>query len=107
MGKESDDNGAAKCGNLATRPEHRRVRRWSAAVLAATGVVSLISATTLPLRHRIADLQKVFPLAVPEVATVLVAFSGLALILLSRGIRRGQAVFCPQRLACPCDRSFM
>jgi lysylphosphatidylglycerol synthetase-like protein (DUF2156 family) len=75
---------------LHTATEYRRVRRWSATVLAATGLVSLISATTLPLRDRITTLREVFPLAVPEVATVLVALSGLALILLSRGIRRGQ-----------------
>jgi lysylphosphatidylglycerol synthetase-like protein (DUF2156 family) len=69
--------------------ENRRVRRWSAAVLLATGVISLVSATTLPLHSRLHDLRQVFPLAVPEIAHVLVAFSGMALILLSRGVRRG------------------
>jgi lysylphosphatidylglycerol synthetase-like protein (DUF2156 family) len=69
---------------------YRRVRRWAAAVLTATGLLSLISATTLPLHNRIQFLREVFPLAVPQIATVLAALSGLALVLVSRGIRRGQ-----------------
>jgi lysylphosphatidylglycerol synthetase-like protein (DUF2156 family) len=56
----------------------------------ATGLISLVSATTLPLRSRMAVLRDLFPLAVPQIATALVALSGLALLLLSRGVRRGQ-----------------
>ena len=58
--------------------------------MVATGVISLVSATTLPLHERIRAIHDVFPLAVPQVATELVAVSGIACILLSRGIRRGQ-----------------
>ena len=58
--------------------------------MVATGVLSLVSATTLPLHERIKAIHDVFPLAVPQVATELVAVSGIAFILLSRGIRRGQ-----------------
>jgi len=86
-GANEGDTGAV---TSVSATEFRRVRRWSAAALTATGLVSLVSATTLPLRDRVSALRSVFPLAVPEVATVLVALSGLALILLSRGVRRGQ-----------------
>jgi lysylphosphatidylglycerol synthetase-like protein (DUF2156 family) len=68
----------------------RRVRRWAAFALVLTGVLSLVSATTPPLRSRIQSLDRFFPLEVPQIATALVAVSGLALLLLSRGIRRGQ-----------------
>jgi lysylphosphatidylglycerol synthetase-like protein (DUF2156 family) len=87
--KDTSALGAAPSG-LNTATGYRRVRRWAAAVLAVTGLISLISATTLPFGSRIRALRQVFPLAVPEVATVLVALSGLSLILLARGIRRGQ-----------------
>jgi lysylphosphatidylglycerol synthetase-like protein (DUF2156 family) len=58
--------------------------------LLLTGLISLVSATTPPLRDRVGTLRDVFPLAVPQIATALVALSGLALVLLSRGVRRGQ-----------------
>jgi lysylphosphatidylglycerol synthetase-like protein (DUF2156 family) len=90
MREPSTGASSAPCGSLSTAPEYRRIRRISAVVLAATGVVSLISATTLPFSERVMVLRNFFPLAIPEVATVLVAFSGLALLILSRGVRRGQ-----------------
>jgi lysyl-tRNA synthetase class 2 len=58
--------------------------------MVATGVISLVSATTLPLHDRIRAIHDIFPLAVPQVATELVAVSGIAFLLLSRGVRRGQ-----------------
>jgi lysyl-tRNA synthetase class 2 len=53
------------------------------------GAINLASAITTPLDrlHVLADLV---PLAVPPAATQVVALSGLALLGLSRGIRRGQ-----------------
>ncbi|GAC1532215.1 MAG: hypothetical protein NVS3B12_09570 [Acidimicrobiales bacterium] len=71
-------------------PGYRRIRRVAAGVLFASGVIDLVSSVTPPLRNRIESVRSVFPLAVPEVATALVALSGLALMLLSRGVRKGQ-----------------
>ena len=68
----------------------RRVRRVAAAACAATGIVDLLSAVTPPLRQRLDALRAVVPLVVPQAAAVLVALAGLALLLLARGIRRGQ-----------------
>ena len=68
---------------------HRRVRRISAGILLVAGLVDMISAVTPPLRDRIDFIRRVFPLAVPELATALVALAGLALLLLSRGVRKG------------------
>ena len=71
-------------------PAYRRIRRIAAAILLAAGAIDLVSAVTPPLRDRIDFVRSVFPLAVPEIATALVAMAGIALLLLSRGVRKGQ-----------------
>ncbi|MHB8463344.1 MAG: bifunctional lysylphosphatidylglycerol flippase/synthetase MprF [Acidimicrobiales bacterium] len=70
-------------------PAYRRVRRWSAGILLVAGVIDVVSAATPPLRDRVDFVRRVLPLVVPEVAITLVALSGLALMLLSRGVRKG------------------
>jgi len=68
----------------------RRVRRRASAALAVAGVLNLVSAVTPPLRYRLHWLRAAVPLAVPQVAAVAVALAGLGLLLLGRGVRRGQ-----------------
>ncbi|HMC51843.1 MAG TPA: phosphatidylglycerol lysyltransferase domain-containing protein, partial [Acidimicrobiales bacterium] len=68
----------------------RRVRRWGAAVVAAAGLLDFVSAVTPPWRERMEVLLRWFPLGVSQAASALVALAGLALVLLSRGVRRGQ-----------------
>src|SRR5579872_6919971 len=70
--------------------QFRTVRRIGAGVLLVAGLIDIVSAVTPPLRSRIEFVNDLFPLAVPQIATVLVAISGLALLLLSRGVRKGQ-----------------
>jgi lysylphosphatidylglycerol synthetase-like protein (DUF2156 family) len=69
---------------------YRRVRRIGAGILLLAGLVDLVSAVTPPMRSRLHVVDDILPLALPQVATVLVAMSGMALMLLSRGVRRGQ-----------------
>ncbi len=68
----------------------RRIRRWGAALLTLAALLDLVSALTPPLRGRLQEILRLVPLAVPQLATVLVAMSGVGLLLLARGIRRGQ-----------------
>jgi lysylphosphatidylglycerol synthetase-like protein (DUF2156 family)/UDP-2,3-diacylglucosamine pyrophosphatase LpxH len=68
----------------------RRVRRRASAALAVAGVLNLVSAVTPPLRYRLHWLRAAVPLAVPQAAAVAVALAGLGLLLLGRGVRRGQ-----------------
>ena len=68
----------------------RRVRRLAAAVVFAAGFLSLLSALSQPLRDRLDVLRELFPTAIPETASALVALGGIGLIVLARGIRRGQ-----------------
>jgi lysylphosphatidylglycerol synthetase-like protein (DUF2156 family)/UDP-2,3-diacylglucosamine pyrophosphatase LpxH len=68
----------------------RSIRRRASAALAVAGVLNLVSAVTPPLRDRLSWLLVAVPLAVPQVAAVGVALAGLGLLLLGRGVRRGQ-----------------
>lgn len=76
------------------RPEvwrrRQRIRRAAAAVLAGAGVLDIVSAVTPPLRSRLLYVEDVVPLAVSQAAAVLTVLSGIALVLLARGVRRGQ-----------------
>ncbi|MGH9095558.1 MAG: bifunctional lysylphosphatidylglycerol flippase/synthetase MprF, partial [Acidimicrobiales bacterium] len=68
----------------------RRVRRLAAAAVGLIGFVSLFSALSDPLRARLADVRDVVPILVPETADALTALAGVVLLMLARGIRRGQ-----------------
>ncbi len=68
----------------------RRVRRWTAAAIAAAGLIDLVSALTPPLRGRLHLILEVLPLGASQAAGALVALSGLGLLALARGVRRGQ-----------------
>jgi lysylphosphatidylglycerol synthetase-like protein (DUF2156 family) len=66
-----------------------RVRRIGGALLLAAAVVNLASALTPPFRHRLEALSD-YPLALHEAATAITAVTGVALLQLARGVRRGQ-----------------
>jgi lysylphosphatidylglycerol synthetase-like protein (DUF2156 family) len=67
-----------------------RTRRRAGAVLALAGILNVLSAVTPPLKGRLDLLRDLVPIAVPETASALVAAAGIALLLLSLGVRRGQ-----------------
>jgi lysylphosphatidylglycerol synthetase-like protein (DUF2156 family)/UDP-2,3-diacylglucosamine pyrophosphatase LpxH len=68
----------------------RRARRLAAAGLAAVGLLDLLSALTPPVRDRLRGLVEVLPLEIPQAAAVAAALSGIALLFLAGGVRRGQ-----------------
>jgi lysylphosphatidylglycerol synthetase-like protein (DUF2156 family)/UDP-2,3-diacylglucosamine pyrophosphatase LpxH len=70
--------------------ERRRHRRVAGAILAVTGLLDLASAITPPIGERLDLVRDLVPITVPETASAIVAAAGLALLLLSRGVRRGQ-----------------
>ena len=69
---------------------HRRSRRLAALVVAMAGFLSLVSDLSAPVAHRLNVLRQIFPMAVPQAAGALAALAGLGLLMLARGIRRGQ-----------------
>ena len=68
----------------------RRVRRLAALVVFGVGFLSLLSALSEPFRHRLDILRELIPNAIPQTASALAAVAGVGLIVLARGIRRGQ-----------------
>ena len=74
----------------ALRGRSRRIRRWAAGAIAFAGAVNLLSAVTPPLRARLHAVLQIVPLGVTQAAGALVALSGIGLLVLARGVRRGQ-----------------
>ena len=72
-------------------PMLRRRRRFAAAAIGVAAVFDLVSAVVPTSRARIEDVTQFVPFAVPQTARALVALVGLALLVLARGVRRGQA----------------
>jgi lysylphosphatidylglycerol synthetase-like protein (DUF2156 family) len=68
----------------------RRARRIAALLIAGAGLMNLVSAVLPPLRARVTALEEIVPLAVSQAAAAVVGLSGLLLLLVARGVRRGQ-----------------
>ena len=66
------------------------MRRLASLLVFVAGFVSLLSALSEPIQDRLNVLHSLFPMAVPETAAALAALAGIGLIVLGRGIRRGQ-----------------
>ncbi len=68
----------------------RTVRRTAAALLFIDGLMNVVVSVVPPLRHRLDSLAGLLPLGVAQTAAALTALSGVALLMLARGVRRGQ-----------------
>lgn len=68
----------------------RAVRRRASFAIAAAGVVNVVSATTPPIHDRLLALRSVMPMGVPRAANALVVLAGIGLLMIGRGLRRGQ-----------------
>ncbi len=68
----------------------RRARRVAAVAVSLAGAVDLLEAITPPLRSRLALVEQILPLGVARAAGALVALAGVGLLVLGRGVRRGQ-----------------
>jgi lysylphosphatidylglycerol synthetase-like protein (DUF2156 family) len=74
----------------ADRIRVRRIRRLSAVSLFVAGAVDVLSAVTAPLRQHLHLIATYLPVAVVQAAGALTAIAGLGMIMLSRGVLRGQ-----------------
>ncbi len=74
----------------ADRIRVRRIRRIAATSLFVAGLIDLLSAVTSPLRERLHLISQFLPIEVVRAAGALVAISGIAMIMLSRGVLKGQ-----------------
>jgi lysylphosphatidylglycerol synthetase-like protein (DUF2156 family) len=74
----------------ADRIRVRRIRRVAATSLFVAGLVDLLSAVTAPVRDHLRLISQFLPIEVARAAGALVAISGIAMIMLSRGVLKGQ-----------------
>ena len=75
---------------LAAQRRRRSVRRWASGLIVADGLTTVGIAVSPPLRSRLHDVLTVLPLSVAESAAALAAIAGVGMIMLARGLRRGQ-----------------
>jgi lysylphosphatidylglycerol synthetase-like protein (DUF2156 family) len=68
----------------------RRIRRIAATGLFVAGLIDLLSAVTSPLRQHLHLISQYLPIEVAQAAGALVAISGIGMIMLSRGVLKGQ-----------------
>ena len=74
----------------ADRVRVRRIRRIAAVSLFVAGVIDLVSSFAAPLRDHLHLIAQYLPIAVVQTAGALTAIAGIGMIMLSRGILRGQ-----------------
>ncbi len=68
----------------------RYVRRLVSALLFLTGVANIAVGVSPPLRHHFHFLISVLPIGVVRSANAVTVVAGVAMIMLARGVRRGQ-----------------
>jgi lysylphosphatidylglycerol synthetase-like protein (DUF2156 family) len=73
-----------------TQRRARRVRRLAAVTIFLTGLLDLLVAVVPPLRERLHLVLQYLPLGISQTAAAATVIIGLALVMLSRGILRGQ-----------------
>ena len=73
-----------------TQRRARRVRRLAAVTIFLTGLLDLLVAVVPPFRARLHLVLQYLPLGISQTAAAATVIIGLALVMLSRGILRGQ-----------------
>jgi lysylphosphatidylglycerol synthetase-like protein (DUF2156 family) len=74
----------------ANRVRMRRVRRLAAAAIFLAGLFDLLVAVSRPAADHLHLVREYVPLGVSQAAGALVALAGIGLMMLARGVRRGQ-----------------
>ena len=75
---------------LREQRRQRTVRRWTSGLLFLDGLVNVVVTAAPPLRGRLHNVLSILPLGVMQSAAALVAVAGIAMIMIARGLRRGQ-----------------
>ena len=75
---------------LLDQHRQRLVRRYVAGLVLLDGLVNIAVTTVRPLRSHLHLVLSILPLGVAQSAAALTAVAGIAMIMLARGLRRGQ-----------------
>ncbi len=68
----------------------RSVRRWASGLIFFDGLINVIVTASPPLRSRLHVVLSILPLGVAQSAAALTAVAGITMIMMARGVRRGQ-----------------
>ena len=75
---------------LSAQRRRRAVRRWASGLIFLDGLINVAVTASPPLRSRLHNVLSVLPLSVAQSAAALTALAGVTMIMMARGIRRGQ-----------------
>ena len=75
---------------LRDQRRQRTVRRWASGLLFLDGLINVVVTASPPLRSRLHTVLSILPLGVAQSAAALTAVAGIAMIMMARGVRRGQ-----------------
>ena len=80
-------------GLLSRLQEQRRqrtVRRWAAGLIFFVGLINVGVSVSIPLHSRLHHVLQLLPLGVAQSADAVTAVAGMGMIMMARGLRRGQ-----------------
>jgi lysyl-tRNA synthetase class 2 len=75
---------------LAAQRHQRAIRRWAGGLLFLDGLLNVAVSASPPLRGRLHLVLSVLPLGVAQSAAAITAVAGIGMIMMARGVRRGQ-----------------
>jgi lysylphosphatidylglycerol synthetase-like protein (DUF2156 family) len=75
---------------LRDQRRQRTIRRWASGLLLIDGLINVVVTAAPPLRSRLHVVLNILPLGVAQSAAALTAVAGIAMIMMARGVRRGQ-----------------
>jgi lysyl-tRNA synthetase class 2 len=80
----------ASLERLRDQRHQRRVRRWVSALIFFVGLINVAAAASVPLHGRLHHVLSILPLGVAQSAAAVTAVAGIGMIMMARGLRRGQ-----------------
>jgi lysylphosphatidylglycerol synthetase-like protein (DUF2156 family) len=77
-------------GRLRDQRHQRTIRRWASGLIFLVGLINVGVSVSLPLHSRLHQVLTILPLGVAQSADAITAVAGFAMIMMARGLRRGQ-----------------
>ena len=80
----------ASVDGLSAQRRQRAIRRLVSGIIFLDGLVNLVVTAVAPLRSRLLAVETYLPLGAAKSAAALTALAGILMIMVARGLRRGQ-----------------
>jgi len=75
---------------LQVQHRQRLIRRWASGLIFLVGLINVAVSASLPLHSRLDRVLSILPLGVAQSADAVTAVAGIGMIMMARGLRRGQ-----------------